>query len=56
MTKTELRAAYEKVRQQWGSGQMFNNEYALHLDAMLSRYFSLPLLDPVGGSEAEGDD
>jgi hypothetical protein len=46
MTKAELRAAYVQVRSEYAAGQLFTNEYALHLDTMLSRYFGLPLQDP----------
>ena len=45
MTKAELRAAYSTARERYAAGSLFTNEYALHLDTMLSRYLSLPLAD-----------
>jgi hypothetical protein len=51
-TKTGLRAAYTKARAAYAAGEMYTNEYALHLDTMLSDYFGLPLADP--GPEEEG--
>jgi len=46
MTKAELRAAYVRRREEYAAGRLFTNEYALHLDTMLSEYFGLPLADP----------
>jgi hypothetical protein len=45
MTKAELRAAYEREREAFAAGERWTNEYALHLDTMLSQYFNLPLAD-----------
>lgn len=46
MDKAELRAAYTAARAKYAAGLLFTNEYALHLDTMLSNYFGLPLADP----------
>jgi hypothetical protein len=45
MTKAELREQYTRYRERYASGDLYTNEYALHLDTMLSSYFGLPLLD-----------
>jgi hypothetical protein len=42
MTKAELKALYQAERVTYESGERHTNEYALHLDTMLSDYFGLP--------------
>jgi hypothetical protein len=52
MTKAELRADYISERDAYAAGRYLTNEYALHLDEMLAKYFNLP-----GGAElSEGND
>lgn len=45
MNKAELREQYLRYRDRYAAGELFNNEYALHLDTMLANYFGLPLTD-----------
>jgi len=51
MTKAELRAAYAKAREEFASGVLFTNEYALHPDTMLSEYFASLLADPPADAD-----
>jgi hypothetical protein len=54
MTKAQLRARYEKARDEYqADGGIYTNEYALHLDTMLSEYFGLPLLDHAEITEGQ---
>jgi hypothetical protein len=43
--KAELREQYTHYRGRYLNGEFLTNEYALHLDTMLSNYFGLPLAD-----------
>lgn len=45
MTKAELKAEYTRWRTEFSAGRLWTNEYALHLDSMLSNYFGMPGAD-----------
>ena len=40
-TKAQLRVVYERERARFQAGQLYANEYALHLDTMLAEFFGL---------------
>jgi hypothetical protein len=45
MTKAELKARYLESRGKYAAGELWTNEYALHLDTMLAKYFNIPFPD-----------
>ena len=49
MTKAELRETYMYYRGRYEAGEFYTNEYALHMDEMLSRYFGLEPADSEDG-------
>jgi hypothetical protein len=51
MTKAELRARYLKVHEEFEAGRMFANEYALHLEDLLSDYCGLRSGETAGRHE-----
>jgi hypothetical protein len=52
MKKAELHEQYLRYRSRYLNGEFFTNEYALHMDEMLSEYFGL---EPVATEEAAED-